>query len=272
MPPTGSLPPPSLLVAASFHRSGSTLLQRYVTAATDTFVWGENGLLGPALRSVLRNWPQEAHNERDYAAVMADPDLAERKFLPNLAPPREHVHDVLRRTVSEIYRDIPRSFRSWGWKAVRYGRGEIDLVRSLFPDIRILLLVRNPWDVARSIRRKGWIDRRGWFEDMAQVANLWAERTAGFLELGRVGDENVHLVRYESLEQRITELNAFLGVEGDGAWREVSKLTLGAAPAFSRYDLTPEDVETIERIAGDVASDLGYTCPASSLATFSLSV
>lgn len=235
-------------------------------------MWGENGLLGPALRSILRNWPQEVHNERDYAAVMADPDLAERRFLPNLAPPRDHVLDVLRRTVSEIYHDIPRSFRSWGWKAVRYGREEIDLVRSLFPGIRILLLVRNPWDAARSIRRKGWIDRRGWFEDMTQVATLWTERTAGFLEVGRAGDEHVHLVRYESLEERITELNAFLRVEGDASWREVSKRTLGAAPVFSRYDLTPEDVETIERIAGDVASDLGYACPTSSLATYSLPV
>lgn len=272
MPPTESLPSPSLLVAASLHRSGSTLVQRYVTAATDTFMWGENGLLGPALRSIVRNWPQEEHNERDYEAVMANPGLAERKFLPNLAPPQDHVLDVLRRTVIEIYRDIPRSFRSWGWKAVRYGRGEIELVRRLFPGIRVILLVRNPWDVARSIRRKGWIDRRGWFEDVAQVASHWVERTADFLELGRIDDERVHLLRYESLDARIDELNAFLGVEGAGTWHEISRRTLGAAPIFSPYDLTPEDVETIERIAGDLASELGYTCPTSSPATIGLPV
>lgn len=133
---------------------------------------------------------------------------------------------------------------------------------TLFPEIDVLLLVRDPWDVARSIRRKGWIDKRGYFEDMGQVAAHWTERTASFLELTSVDDDRVHLVQYEHLDDRIAGLDAFLGFDDGGrTWEEISRRKLGTAPTFSRFDLTSEDVETIASIAGDVASGLGYSPP-----------
>lgn len=262
MPPAPPVQPPSLLLSASFHRSGSTLLQRYVTAVSDVFVWGENGWLIDSVRTAWEEWPGEAHNERERRKVMSDPSTMQRRYVPNLAPSRDRVLDAFRLAMTDIYRDRPEGFARWGWKAVRYGRAELDFVRRLFPDIVIVLLVRNPWDVARSVRRKGWIDRRGYFEDVAQVARHWAERTAYYAELAGVADERVHLVQYEQLEDRLAELDAFLGVQADPAKREeILSRRLGAAPVISRYGLTAEDVETIGDIAGNVASGLGYAPP-----------
>jgi hypothetical protein len=161
---------PSLLVAASSHRSGSTLLQRYVTARTTTFVWGENGPLIESLAAAVDGWPQTERNQRDYEGVMLDPSLAERRYMPNLSPPRKAVEHALRDAVLATYASLPAGYDRWGWKAVGYGRPEIDFVRTLFPDIRLILLVRDPWDVARSVRRKGWIDRRGYFRSAARTS------------------------------------------------------------------------------------------------------
>ena len=82
---------PRLLVAASSHRSGSTLLQRYVTARTTTFVWGENGPFIESLIQAVEGWPQTKRNEREYERVILDPSLSERRYVPNLSPPREAV-------------------------------------------------------------------------------------------------------------------------------------------------------------------------------------
>ena len=255
--------PPTLLIAASMHRSGSTLLQRYVTASTETFVWGENGFLVQSLRRAHESWPQRTHDARGYDRVMVDPTVVERAFMPNLSPPLDRVTEAVRGAVIRIYGELPAGFTAWGWKDVGYGRGDIDFVRELFPDLDVVLLVRNPWCVARSIRRKGWIDRRGYFEGMEEVARTWAERTAHYRELASVDDPNVLLLRYEHLDRQIVELNRFLGAAAGGdVWERISKRRLGTAPRLSRFDLTAEDVETITSIAGDVASELGYEPPA----------
>lgn len=269
MPSDAPMTPPALVLAASSPRSGSTLLQRYITAATDVFMWGENGRLIPSLRRAFDEWPQESHNVREHREAMADPSVVERKYVPNLAPPPERLLDALRDTVAGIYRHRPDGYRQWGWKAVDYGRRELEFVRTLFPDIDIVLLVRNPWDVARSIRRKGWIDKRGYFEDVEQVATHWMERSACFAELAAIDEEHVHLVRYDTLGESIAELDDFLGVDHrTSTWERIASRKLGTAPSFSRFDLTDEDVETIERIAGGVASRFGYSRPTAGSSVF----
>ena len=254
--------PPSLLLAASSHRSGSTLLQRYITAMSDIFVWGENGELIPSLRRTWAEWPQTRRNERDYRESMADSSFMQRAYTPNLSPPREAVLAAFRGAVLSIYRDMPGDFHSWGWKAVQYGVEEIDFVRTLFPDIQVILLVRNPWEVARSVRRKGWIDKRGYFEDMSQVATLWANRTAGFQAISEAKEEKVYLVRYSEMQERTSEINRFLGVPDDPVRQEaVFKKKLGKAPLVSRFELTNEDRATVSQIAGELAATMGFDEP-----------
>ena len=252
-------PPPRLLIAATSHRSGSTLVQRYATAVTDTFVWGESGVFIEALWRASDGWPSTRGNERDYREIMADPPSIERRYTPNLAPPRDVLVEQFRRTVRGVYAELPEGYTGWGWKAVSYGRGEIEFVRELFPELRILVLVRDPWDVARSIRRKGWIDRRGYFRDMADAAEHWMLKTRDLLEIAERGEENVLLIRYEDLRQRLDELHRFLGVEVEAARsEEVLARRLGTQPTVSRFRLTDEDVAAVTRICGELATKLGY--------------
>jgi hypothetical protein len=161
-----------------------------------------------------------------------------------------------------IYRDMPADFNRWGWKAVQYGAEEIDFVRTLFPDIQVILLVRNPWEVARSIRRKGWIDKRGYFEDMRQVATLWVDRTAGFQAMSKTNEEKVYFVRYSEMQERASDINRFLGMPDAPERQEaVFKKKLGKAPLVSRFELTDEDRATVCDIAGELAGEMGFDEP-----------
>jgi len=253
---------PRLLIAGSSHRTGSTLLQRYVTALSSTFVWGENGSFVESLRRASESWPQTARNSREYAEVMDDPSLIERKYTPNLSPPKALAIAAMRDAILQVYRAVPPGFDGWGWKAVAYGHGEIDFLRELFPGLRVLLVVRNPWDVARSVRRKGWIDRRGYYQDMAEVAEHWFLRTRDFLALTEDPDPHLLLLRYEDLHSRLDDIDAFLGISADGVRRgAVLSRRLGAAPAVSRFRLTASDIDAVTRVAGDVAAQLGYAPP-----------
>jgi hypothetical protein len=254
---------PSLLVAASSHRSGSTLVQRYVTARSSTFVWGENGPFFESLLQAAEGWPQQPHNERAYERVLDDPAHSERRYMPNLSPPRRRVERAFHDAILSIYDVLPEGYDGWGWKAVGYGRREVDFVRSLFPQIRLILLVRDPWDVARSVRRKGWIDRRGYFTGVDDVARRWARSTA---ELARIAHEDERgsclLLRYEDLPDRLPDLNRFLGIpNAPEREQEIITRRLGTAPRLSRFRVTAEDVEHVTRAAGDVAASLGYAPP-----------
>ena len=257
-------PPPRLLLAASSHRSGSTLLQRYITAVSSTFVWGESGAFIGALRTAADGGPGTRRNERDYREIMDDPSSIERRYTPNLAPPRDVLLDEMRRTIRGIYREMPAGFDAWGWKSVSYGIADIDFVRTLFPEIRIVLLIRDPWDVARSIRRKGWIDRRGYYRDMADAAEHWMLRTRDFLEIAARDDGGILLLRYEDLRERRDELHAFLDVDVHPERSdEVLSRKLGAAPTLSRFRLTEEDLAAVSEVAGETAAELGYVPVAS---------
>lgn len=252
---------PVLLISASSHRSGSTLLQRYVTAATDIFVWGENGRLVQAMKEAYEAWPKKKSDAQAYARVMDDPTTMESSFLPNLSPPRDDLRAALQAAFRLAYGHPPPGFSTWGWKDVGYGRGDLDFVWELFPEIRVVLLVRDPWDVARSIRRKGWIDRRGYFRDMDEVARLWKERSHDYRTMAEEGDRRVHLVQYEHLERDLTGLDDFLGIDGGAIWDRVARKRLGVTPRLSRFDLTDDDLKTVQRVAGGVAADFGYRAP-----------
>ena len=216
----------------------------------------------PALLTALDGWPSTRRNEQDVEAVMADPTLPERKYTPNLAPPREVAEEAIRETILRVYRTVPEGFDGWGWKAIGYGPRVVRLLRSMFPELRVVLLVRDPWDVARSIRRKGWIERRGYFADMGEAAEAWRRGAEAAERLAGLDDPAFFLLRYEDLGDRLPELNRFLGLADDPAREdEVLSRRLGTAPAVSRFRPTDDDVAEVTRVCGEVAARFGYAAP-----------
>ena len=162
----------------------------------------------------------------------------------------------------------------WGDKTPDYAR-HLAKVRRIFPDARFVHLIRDGRDVAASLARVPWY--RG---SVARAAHDWVKSVRRARTAGLRRDEYLE-VRYEDLvadpETALRRVCAHLGEEWSEAmldypdragekvperrsvWHErtrrpVSDERVGAW----RRELTPSDLWTFERVAGDLLDELGY--------------
>ncbi|MEM9479931.1 MAG: sulfotransferase [Verrucomicrobiota bacterium] len=255
-------PPPSLLIAAPIQRSGTTWLQRYLTAAGDYFIWGENHLLIENLRLIHERWPDAGMSHSDMEEVAKDGDKVTSYYFPNLSPNREQVLAAFRRAFKGIY-PPPETLkrRRWGWKEVRYGMPEIRFIRDLFPEIKLLFIVRNPYNAIRSVRRMGWIDDAKYYT-VDYLAKIWSERTQDMMEFAETDSISSLFIRYEDVRSKLDDIDHFVGIHSrDPNALDVLDNRLGSAPKTEKYDLTKEDIDTISAFGGKLLNRLGYTPP-----------
>lgn len=158
----------------------------------------------------------------------------------------------------------------------------LDLIHELWPEARIVHLIRDGRDVFLSMKNRplhsvGPRVRNGWTEDPVSTAALWWElnvqmgRTAGKL----LGTQLYLEVLYETFVQHPTEacanLCAFLEVQYTDAmlrFHEDAKTRKASLPITAglrdwRSQMSPQDVEVFESAAGRILDELGYSraCP-----------
>jgi hypothetical protein len=141
------------------------------------------------------------------------------------------------------------------------------LIGDVYPDARIVHIVRDGRDVVRSLLAQQWGP-----ENVAEGAREWRASIES-ARAGAAGSDRYLEIRYEDLHAdpatRIPELYRWLGLEvGDAilehamAEAKVERnLDPKATPAGSgkwRNVLTPEDLKAFEDVAGDVLYGLGY--------------
>ncbi len=145
------------------------------------------------------------------------------------------------------------------------------------PGARFVLLVRDPRDVAASSRRSVFSPFHPWI-----TAQLWREQQEiGLALVARLGDEQVHLLRYEDLLDRpevsAQALCAFLDEpfeegmlrfhEGREAqtsaklsesWQNTAKPVLSGNAGKYRKHLSGAEVEMVEAVCSTLMETLGY--------------
>lgn len=141
------------------------------------------------------------------------------------------------------------------------------LIADIYPDGRIVHIIRDGRDVVRSLLAQRWGP-----EDVAEAAQEW--RAAVQAARAGAADSNRYLeVRYEDLHadplNRIAGLYRWLELPVDDAVLEralvEAKVELNLDPAQTpagagkwRAAFTPEQLAAFEEVAGDVLDDLGY--------------
>lgn len=144
----------------------------------------------------------------------------------------------------------------------------------LFPEARLIHLVRDGRAVAASIMRVEWGPNEIHF-----AAPWWAHRLAfGLAAESHYGPERARRVRYEDLvldpEGTLRDLCEFLGLEFEPAMLAADGLRVpdytsgwhklvGSKPDPARLeawrrDLTPRQIEIFESITGELSTYLGY--------------
>jgi len=186
---------PIFLFASSW-RSGSTLLQRYITASGEALIWGETGGALNALRDALDGWEQiTADSSRRFeGAAGGNGEQAYNRFvythkiehahqwIANLCPPYSDVSETMRTLLVELYgkRAEALGYPRFGIKETRCELSTAHFLRKLFPDAKFLFLVRNPFAVIMSIKRRQWMGRQANHATLLYYAEHWRSRTEQF--------------------------------------------------------------------------------------------
>jgi hypothetical protein len=185
-----------VFVLSSSWRSGSTLLQRFITATGEVLVWGETGGALGALADALAGWEQitadstrrfpggtggkgEAAYEKFIAAPKAD---HASQWIANLAPPYADIRDDVRGLFDTLYGQRAQSlgYPRYGIKETRCDLDTARQLQGLFPDARFLFLVRNPLDVILSLKRRDWMGRPAGHATLKFYADHWRTRSMQF--------------------------------------------------------------------------------------------
>lgn len=190
-----------LLVLAAGQRCGSTLVQRLLSSHPRVRIWGEHvGALRQMLtaRQRLRLWS----DSNGMAGRRELESAGHHGFIANLTPESGQVDEACVAFIETLFAAPAREEGRpvWGFKEVRYGLPDVLLLRDLFPKLRVVLVVRDPRDVLRSLDE--WETLGGWDRGKTEESLHNWHRVAGSF----VGsDTDSHLssfilrVRYEDL-------------------------------------------------------------------------
>jgi hypothetical protein len=169
-----------VLVLAAGQRCGSTLIQRLLSSHPAVLIWGEHA---GQLRQVLA----VADRLHRWAADFGEPGrlgyarAGHQSFMANMTPETEHIDEAVRAFVEALFATPAANSGKpvWGFKEVRYGLPEASALQRLFPQCRVVHIVRDPRDVLRSLdvweRAGGW--PRG---DTEVVVGDWVRVAASF--------------------------------------------------------------------------------------------
>ncbi len=255
---------PVFILSAGW-RSGSTLLQRLVCSAHQRAMWGEpygdTGLLeylNEPLKRINQQLPQPS-----YFIDKLDQDVPmSQQWIANLYP---SLHD-LRLAYRAFYDRLfvtpanENGYQDWGLKEVRLDAQHAAVLRWLYPDCKIILLVRNPIDAWRS-----YAEFKRWYHirpnkpvfNVNRFCDHWERLAASFFEnqekLGAL------LVRYEDIlgnDQEIERISSYLNVPIDASVLQ-KKIRSGDENAGG-YGVVPGENRLLRRRLRKTAGKFGY--------------
>jgi len=190
-------------------RSGSTMLQRLVTATGSALIWGEAGgaldrladgyacyeqMLGPGGQRFKHGFG--GNGAKEYENFKAAGKEGFNKWIACMNPPTETFMQAFRAFLENVYARpaTELGYGNWGVKEVQSGIEAARFLRQLFPQARFIFLVRHPYDCLTSIKRRDWLDRPQDPRALEYYGEHWS-RLAGEFREADFGE----VVKYEDL-------------------------------------------------------------------------
>jgi len=263
-----------VFVLAGGSRTGSTLLQRLLISTGEIMIWGEHGgLLLDGLQRMVAGMAQwiEAEGARHFDRFTSE---GWNSWIPNVNPPHEAFVEGARAALMRSLA-VPAAelgYRRWGFKEIRYTGGAVELLKMIFPNAAIIVLVRNPEAALRSIKGTAFYEKD--YQSRPEVfLSRWATVSLSLARTCLAGS-SVRLWRYEDIvadpEAAIASLAAHVAIDAGRFDRAAIETYIGGVPSPARPDRDPElDARAIslderDRAAlaaaevRDVAAQLGY--------------
>lgn len=189
-----------VFVFSSSWRSGSTLLQRYITASGEVLVWGETGGALNAICDALSGWEQitaessrrfpnnlGGGGEKAYRKFIGTPKTEQaQQWIANLTPPYEEIVQGTQSMLTDLYGKRAHSlgYARFGIKETRCDLITAQRLQAVFPDAKFVFLVRNPFEMMLSIKRRNWMGRPAGHATLRYYAEHWRLRSEQFRQAG----------------------------------------------------------------------------------------
>jgi len=238
-------------------RSGTNWLQRILTAHPDVVGMPSETYLFNGGFSKLADLFQHANPGSPKTGKVfmtrngmfeAIRDFADRVFDENLERLGRDARYLVERTPWHVY--------------------DLELIGGVYPDARVIHIIRDGRDVARSLLSQGWGPTR-----MEEAAEEWRSSvTAGRFRGRSLGNRYLE-VRYEDLLESpgpsILRIYGWLGLDIDcelmkrvfeeaASEFNVDPKSPGVARGKWRSALSASDLATFDRVAGKLLTELGY--------------
>lgn len=191
-------------------RSGSTLLARILNCLPRTVVWGEHGgALKPLLGSYTHMRRVADSRFVTKAAELLEPVLERQPILSRPGMSIEwlnwfdaaDVDDLYRRHIIELFypERIRMEFSRWGFKEIRYRDVEYDGLRQLFPDMKAIILYRDPAAICASQFKHFAKNDSTRVEPLLKGIETFFKFARGLMTDLKNEDEQVLFISYEDL-------------------------------------------------------------------------
>jgi hypothetical protein len=257
-----------IFVLGAGWRTGSTLVQRMINAVPGVLIWGEpyhEGALVQRLAESL-SFLDPTNGSWD-SWVLADGAAlpSEDEWVALLTPPLESLVGGYRAMLDRLFQHPAQQqgCSRWGVKEVIWNRDCIDLLRLLYPDSRIVLLVRDPlhqWYSYRPETARPWFFR--WPDQPIgtpfSFGRMWQRLVTDFVEADR-SFSNVTLVKYEDLRkpEKLENLSKFLDLP-EVLRSDLSRVGSSRESRFFTTDVPAWENALIRRLTAKGRSHLDY--------------
>lgn len=227
------------LFVFGYHRGGTTYLQRLINVHPDVVVWGENGGVMSSLRRAHARAERIKPIDPEERDVLGDPTAG---FLPWATPfDREGLLRSFADLLVSLYGRDGAAY--WGFKEIRHGNSaDLTFLRSMFPQGRLMTVVRHPRDILMSQLRVRWGPPVGRLDSPHYIQGFFTRygRTAGaFVAARRQAPDLVRIAVYEDLRDQsyVHALFDWLGLELGKAEKKRLRAVQSARVGSSHRDL-----------------------------------
>ena len=225
-----------------FHRGGTTFVQRLLNCHKKVTIWGENGGIVGDLRAMSERFATSPAAKVDVEQYREFRGLAD-KFLPWANPvDADEFTTHLASMLESLYGNPADLSSFWGFKEIRHGTPEdIDFLFRLFPQCRLIMVVRNPRDLLLSQYYARWGGKH--FSESPENAVRqkiinYVNSVESFLEIEQQKSSVAKILRYESIQSETVshEIFGFLGLPEAGINQMLLNEVIGARVGSSFRD------------------------------------
>ncbi|MDX8343975.1 sulfotransferase [Rossellomorea sp. YZS02] len=244
------------MISAVTQRTGSTLVQRIFNERKNTLIWGEHFGALTDFHNIYKNTTAFYNRHKGTRKLYfknEDTGISTSCLMPDMSYIEKAMQTSVRTFINELYAEKRNSYDKIGFKEVRYGKEELNLFRKCFPNTPIILLVRNPIDIRKSMNGSAWSRNENPFN---QFVNEWNSRAKDYYELSQK-DPNMYLIKYEDILERKPNALRIISKLGDLSINQINNV-IGKKISSTSTEIPQIQEKRIRDICGETMKLFGY--------------